>query len=144
MSEVTIKSIDEVDPYRGPGELEGIEFRPVGRALGVTAWGMNVLDLAPGATTYPAHDHGEDGQEEVYLVLEGDATLRAHDKDWRLERRRGPRPSRCQAQLGARREGRHSSCRRSHAWEGVRAEEVTAILVEAASQGHRATDALTK
>jgi len=86
MSEVTIKSIDEVDPYRGPGELEGIEFRPVGRALGVTAWGMNVLNLAPGATTYPAHDHGEDGQEEVYLVLEGDATLRAHDKDWRLER----------------------------------------------------------
>ena len=86
MSEVTIKPIDEVEPYRGPGELEGIEFRPVGRALGVTAWGMNVLTLAPGASTYPEHDHGDDGQEEVFLVLEGGATLRAGERDWRLER----------------------------------------------------------
>lgn len=86
MSEITIKPIDEVEPYRGPGELEGIEFRPVGRALGVTAWGMNVLKLAPGASTYPEHDHGDDGQEEVFLVLEGGATLRAGERDWRLER----------------------------------------------------------
>jgi len=86
MIEVTVKRIDEVEPYRGPGELEGIEFRAVGRALGVTAWGMNVLGLAPGATTYPEHDHREDGQEEVYLVLEGTATLRAGDQDWRLQR----------------------------------------------------------
>jgi uncharacterized cupin superfamily protein len=86
MSEVTIKPIDEVEPYRGPGELEGIEFRPVGRALGVTAWGMNVLTLAPGASTYPEHDHGDDGQEEVFLVLEGGATLRTGERDWRLER----------------------------------------------------------
>lgn len=86
MSEVAVKRIDEVEPYRGPGELEGIEFRAVGRALGVSAWGMNVLNLAPGATTYPEHDHAGDGQEEVFLVLEGDATLRAGDRDWRLER----------------------------------------------------------
>jgi len=86
MSEVAVKRIDEVEPYRGPGELEGIEFRAVGRALGVSAWGMNVLNLAPGATTYPEHDHAQDGQEEVFLLLEGDATLRAGDRDWRLER----------------------------------------------------------
>ena len=86
MSEVTVKRIDEVEPYRGPGELEGIEFRALGRALGVTAWGMNVLKLAPGTTTYPEHDHRDDGQEEVFLVLEGSATLRADDRDRRLER----------------------------------------------------------
>src|SRR5687767_13331302 len=86
MSEVTVKRIDEVEPYQGPGALEGIEFRPLGRALGVTAWGMNVLNLAPGATTYPEHDHAEDRQEEVFLVLEGSATLRAGDEDRRLER----------------------------------------------------------
>ncbi len=86
MSEITVKPIDEVEPYRGPGELHGIEFKPVGRALGVTAWGMNVLKLAPGTSTYPEHDHVDDGQEEVYLVLEGDATLRAGERDWRLER----------------------------------------------------------
>jgi uncharacterized cupin superfamily protein len=86
MSEVTVKRIDEVEPYQGPGALEGIEFKPLGRALGVTAWGMNVLKIAPGTTTYPEHDHGEDGQEEVYLVLEGSTTLRAGDEDRRLER----------------------------------------------------------
>lgn len=86
MNEVTVKRIEEVEPYRGPGELEGIEFRPLGRALGVSAWGMNVLNLMSGATTYPEHDHSEDGQEEVFLVLEGDATLRAGDQDWRVER----------------------------------------------------------
>jgi quercetin dioxygenase-like cupin family protein len=47
---------------------------------------MNVLNLAPSAKTYPEHDHAGDGQEEVYLVLEGDATLRAGERDWRLER----------------------------------------------------------
>ena len=86
MSEVTVKRIDEVEPYRGPGALEGIEFRPLARALGVTAWGMNVLKLAPGATNYVVHDHTADGQEEVYLVLEGSATLQAGDEDMRLER----------------------------------------------------------
>jgi uncharacterized cupin superfamily protein len=86
MSKITVKRIDEVEPYRGPHELEGIQFRPFGRALGVSAWGMNVLNLAPGTTTYPEHDHSGDGQEEVFLVLEGDATLHAGDRDWRLER----------------------------------------------------------
>ena len=86
MGEVTVKRLEEVEPYRGPGELEGIQFRPVGRALGVSAWGMNVLNLAAGTTTYPEHDHSEDGQEEVFVVLDGDATLRSGDRDWRLER----------------------------------------------------------
>ena len=85
MSEVAVKRIEEVEPYQGPGRVEGIEFRPVGRTLGVSAWGMNVLNLPPGCTTYPEHDHSEDGQEEVYVVLEGNATLRAGDREWTLE-----------------------------------------------------------
>lgn len=71
MSDVTVKRIDEIEPYRGPHALEGIRFIAAGNALGVTAWGMSVLELAPGATTYPEHDHAEDGQEEVFLLLEG-------------------------------------------------------------------------
>jgi uncharacterized cupin superfamily protein len=85
MSEIQIKEIDEVEPYRGPQAREGIEFRAVGRALGVTAFGMNVIDMAPGATTYPEHDHSEDGQEEIFLVLEGDATLRCDGEEQRVE-----------------------------------------------------------
>ncbi|HUP18540.1 MAG TPA: cupin domain-containing protein [Gemmatimonadota bacterium] len=84
MSEVEIKGIDEVEAYHGPHEREGIGFKPVGGALGVTAWGMNVLEMAPGASTYPEHDHSEDGQEEVYFVLAGDATLKCGDDERRV------------------------------------------------------------
>jgi uncharacterized cupin superfamily protein len=75
MSDVTIKKITEVEPYQGPNTIPGIRFRPAGRALGVTAWGMNVLQLEAGCTGYPEHDHSKDGQEEVYVILEGSATL---------------------------------------------------------------------
>lgn len=84
MSDVTVKRIDEIEPYTGPHALEGIRFIAAGNALGVTAWGMSVLELAPGATAYPEHDHAEDGQEEVFVLLEGSATLRAGDEEWLL------------------------------------------------------------
>ena len=41
--------------------------------LGVESFGLQVLDLPPGFTEYPEHDHGHDGQEEVYVVLDGAA-----------------------------------------------------------------------
>lgn len=85
MSEITIKSIDDVEPYRGPEVREGIQFRPLANALGVTAWGMNVLTLEPGVTTYPEHDHGEDGQEEVYFLLDGAATLVTDGEEHRMK-----------------------------------------------------------
>jgi len=86
MNEVTVQRIEDVEPYSGPGAREGIEFRSMARALGVTAWGMGLLKLVPGCTTYPEHDHAKDGQEEVYVVLEGSATLRADGAEWKMER----------------------------------------------------------
>jgi len=85
MNEIQMKGINEVEPYRGPLEREGIKFRAMGGALGVTAWGMNVIEMGPGASTYPEHDHSGDGQEEVFFVLEGDATLRCDGEDQRVE-----------------------------------------------------------
>lgn len=85
MSEIQMKGIDEVEPYKGPGEREGIKFRAVGRALGVTAFGMNVIEMAPGTTSYPEHDHTGDGQEEIFYVLKGDATLRCDGEDQAVE-----------------------------------------------------------
>jgi uncharacterized cupin superfamily protein len=85
MSDIQKTAIDEVEPYRGPNEREGIKFRAVGRALGVTAFGMNVIEMAPGTTTYPEHDHSGDGQEEVFFILKGDATLRYDGEDQRVE-----------------------------------------------------------
>jgi len=63
--------------FTGPNAIPGIKFRSAGRELGVTAWGMNVIEIDPHVAQYPEHDHTKDGQEEVYVVLRGSATLKA-------------------------------------------------------------------
>ena len=85
MSDVTIKRADEIAYYQGPNAISGIRFRGAGRELGVTAWGMNVIDIDAGCTAYPEHNHEKDGQEEVYVVLSGSATLRADAEEHLLE-----------------------------------------------------------
>ena len=55
-------------------DMEAIAFGTFRRAraeLDVSAFGLQVLDLPPNLDAYPEHDHGEDGQEEVYFVLRG-------------------------------------------------------------------------
>ena len=39
--------------------------------LGVTAFGLQVIQLPPNYSDYPEHDHAESGQEEVFLALGG-------------------------------------------------------------------------
>src|SRR3954470_11286943 len=46
----------------------------VRRALGLEAFGMNMVDIAPGERI-PEHDETGRDQEEVFLALSGDATL---------------------------------------------------------------------
>jgi quercetin dioxygenase-like cupin family protein len=46
-------------------------FRRAGAELGVESFGLQVFDLPAGAEHYPEHDHSQDGQEEVYVVLSG-------------------------------------------------------------------------
>jgi quercetin dioxygenase-like cupin family protein len=82
---VTIKRIEEMDFYKGPRAIPGIRFRAAARELGVTAWGMNVLELEPHCCGYPEHDHAGDGQEEVYVVLRGAARLRAGEVERRVQ-----------------------------------------------------------
>ncbi len=72
---VTIKQIEELEYYQGPNAIAGIRFRTAGAQLGVSAWGMNVLEIEPHCTGYPEHAHDQDGQEEVYVVLRGEARL---------------------------------------------------------------------
>lgn len=38
---------------------------------------MNVLEIDAGCVGYPEQDHERDGQEEVYVILQGDGTLDA-------------------------------------------------------------------
>jgi uncharacterized cupin superfamily protein len=42
--------------------------------LGLTAFGVNVLDIGPDYTTTD-HTEAESGQEELYVVLRGSATM---------------------------------------------------------------------
>ena len=80
MANVTVMGIDEMESVHDGG------FVLARKSLGVTAWGMNIERLPAGYDKYPEHDHAEDGQEEVYVVLEGKATLHAGDESWELTR----------------------------------------------------------
>ena len=85
MTDVTAKKLEDVPAYEGPRAIPGIRFRSLGRALGVSAWGMNAIEIDPGCTAYPEHDHAKDGQEEVYVVLEGSGTIAAAGGETKLE-----------------------------------------------------------
>jgi mannose-6-phosphate isomerase-like protein (cupin superfamily) len=50
-------------------------FRPIRRALGVSAFGINQEDWPANSEDYPAHDEAESGQEEVYYVLGGSGEI---------------------------------------------------------------------
>lgn len=69
MSGYSVKRIDEMEAiFHG-------SFKRAGAELGIESFGMQVFDMPPGFSDYPEHDHSEDGQEEVYLVLGGAAEL---------------------------------------------------------------------
>ena len=46
----------------------------VRRSLGIASFGVNVVEIAPG-TSIPEHDEVARDQEELFIVLSGDATL---------------------------------------------------------------------
>ena len=65
MSDYTAKRIDDMEAGYGGG------FVKARAELGVTAFGMQVIQLPPNFTDYPEHDHAESGQEEVFLAIGG-------------------------------------------------------------------------
>jgi mannose-6-phosphate isomerase-like protein (cupin superfamily) len=80
MADYTAVTIDEVEAiYRGA-------FKRARAALGVTAFGMQVIDIPPNVTGYPEHDHSEDGQEEVYVTLQGGGQIDIQGGLVRLDR----------------------------------------------------------
>jgi mannose-6-phosphate isomerase-like protein (cupin superfamily) len=63
----TVKTTDHLESiHHGAVKLAGAE-------LGTRSFGMQVLDFPAGFSEYPEHDHADDGQEEVYVVLGGQA-----------------------------------------------------------------------
>src|SRR5438034_594086 len=82
MPDVTVKSIDDMEPIYG-----GLARRARAE-LGVTAWGMQVFTLPPDWDGYPNHNHSSEAfdpnQEEVYIPLSGTATLVADGSEFEL------------------------------------------------------------
>lgn len=79
MADITVKRLDEFDTAFGGG------MRRVRAGLGVTSFGMQVLELPPNFDGYPDHDHSHDEQEEVYTPLTGTVTLHVGGEDHELE-----------------------------------------------------------
>jgi mannose-6-phosphate isomerase-like protein (cupin superfamily) len=82
MADVTVVLIDEMEPI-----YDGLARR-ARATLGVTSWGMQVFTLPPNWDGYPQHKHDaasiDPNQEEVYIPIEGSATLLAGEASFEL------------------------------------------------------------
>lgn len=97
MADVTHVRVDDLDSIEG--FFEGIKFHKAAAGLGVSSFGISIIDLAPGADEYPEHDHSEEGiggrmfakrpeqlgQEEVYVALGGSGTVEADGERYPLD-----------------------------------------------------------
>jgi len=79
MADLTVKRLDEFE-----GIFDGGMLR-VRAGLGVTSFGMQVIQLPPNFTHYPEHSHSHDDQEEVYTALSGKASLQVGGTEHMLE-----------------------------------------------------------
>jgi uncharacterized cupin superfamily protein len=77
--DVTVKRLEEFEAIFGGG------FLRARAGLGVTSFGLAVMNLPPDFDFYPEHTHEHDRQEEVYTVLEGRADLIVGEEEHVLE-----------------------------------------------------------
>lgn len=97
MADLKHSRIEDIDAIEGV--LDGIKLHRVAAALGVSAFGISIVDMEPGADQYPEHDHSPDGiggqmfaqrpqqlgQEEVYVALRGSGTIEADGERYVLD-----------------------------------------------------------
>lgn len=72
-----IKHRDEFESMQGSGDST---WRLARKALATSAFGFNLVEIEPGGQI-PEHDEAQSGQHELYVVLEGEATLRINGED---------------------------------------------------------------
>ena len=65
MADYTVKRIDDMEGAYGGG------LKKARAELGVSSFGMQVVDMPPNFSDYPEHDHAEEAQEEVLAVIRG-------------------------------------------------------------------------
>jgi quercetin dioxygenase-like cupin family protein len=73
----TIKHRDEFEAMEGSGDST---WRLARKGLGTSSFGFNLVEIAPGGEI-PEHDEAGSGQDELYIVLEGEAVLRIEGED---------------------------------------------------------------
>lgn len=97
MADLKHARIEEIDAIEGV--LDGIRMHRVAAGLGVTAFGISIVEMEAGADQYPEHDHSPEGiggrmfarrpqqleQEEVYVALRGSGTLEAGGERFELD-----------------------------------------------------------
>jgi mannose-6-phosphate isomerase-like protein (cupin superfamily) len=65
MGDYTAKRIGDMEAGFGGG------FVKARAELGVSAFGMQLIQMPPNYSDYPEHDHSDSGQEEVFLAVGG-------------------------------------------------------------------------
>ncbi|MDJ0958429.1 MAG: cupin domain-containing protein [Arenicellales bacterium] len=75
--------IDSVERMTiGNGDKFSASIGRIGTHLGMTKIGCTVVDLEPGKRAWPHHLHY--GQEELFIILEGEGTLRYGDGEYQI------------------------------------------------------------
>jgi quercetin dioxygenase-like cupin family protein len=77
MAGYAIKHRDEFETMEGSGDSTWLLAR---KALGTSSFGFNLVEIAPGGQI-PEHDESGSGQDELYVILEGEAVLRLEGED---------------------------------------------------------------
>lgn len=82
MSDYTVRQVDEMERAFG-----GVWVR-ARASLGASAFGFQITDFPAGfpPEMYPKHTHGHDGQEEVYIVLDGEGAMTIDGKTVRMDK----------------------------------------------------------
>jgi mannose-6-phosphate isomerase-like protein (cupin superfamily) len=78
MADVTVKRLEDFEAIFHGG------FYRVRAGLGVSSFGIAVMEFPPDFGDYPEHDQAHDDQEEVYTALSGRATLVAGGEEHEL------------------------------------------------------------
>ena len=86
-------AIDDLDAVEG--FIEGFTFHRARTGLGVSSFGLSIIDMPPNTTEYPEHDHSPEGpggppawqhgQEEVYVALRGSGEVEVDGERYPLD-----------------------------------------------------------
>src|SRR3712207_4070771 len=75
MADYTVKRVEEMEASFGGA------FKKVRAELGVTSFGVQIIEMPPNIDQYPEHDHADSGQEEVFGVLQGSGKITIGDEE---------------------------------------------------------------